>query len=638
MRRSEIKFTGPIISLICSENTSMRACEQFTTAVMLTNRRRRCKMKGLLIFPPQWYPGNPYTALPLLQGRLREAGFDVSVSDLNIRFYNDILTYENVLSSFKRAREETENEQSDSPDSLHIDALNKFLSSHSESEISAVAAEIGHAITVHKTTELFYDANKLFKARRTLFSALDIVSLPYAPHGVSFFNCGDSRWAQGFEKIDSVCSGREKNLFFDYYTSHFDSVITGDADYFIITVADMTQLIASFTLARLIKKRLGRPVCIGGNIITKLYRDLARMPGLFGEYCDYICCGTAETNLVDFAAFAEGKIRVQDVHGIMYLKDGSLTVNPPAASGRTVSLCLPDFTGIDFGSYFSPERVWPIQFSHGCYWGKCAFCDVSFDRSHFSLKKPETAFAELKELNERHGIRHFFITDDSISPTYFEKLSSLIISDKLDVRLFSMARLESKFTDELFELMYKAGFRIIFWGYESASPRVLGLINKGIDADGRLPVLQRSHNAGIWNHVALLIGFPTETRQEADETETFIEENAGVIDSGYISRFSFKKNAVIAGNPADYGVRNVRQNAPVSLDCEYDSVSGMDEPQKRKFVREIRERYLGTRKRCLWPYLCSDFDYLLLYISFFGRDKVRRFRLEDDYDEFAFML
>ena len=49
-------------------------------------------MKTLLIFPPQWMPVSPHFALPTLLGQFEDTGYEASVMDLNIDFYNKILT------------------------------------------------------------------------------------------------------------------------------------------------------------------------------------------------------------------------------------------------------------------------------------------------------------------------------------------------------------------------------------------------------------------------------------------------------------------------------------------------------------------------------------------------------------------
>src|SRR5436853_3865936 len=46
-----------------------------------------CKLKTMLLFPPEWVPTAPYLALPSLTAVLREAGHEVIQKDVNIEMY-----------------------------------------------------------------------------------------------------------------------------------------------------------------------------------------------------------------------------------------------------------------------------------------------------------------------------------------------------------------------------------------------------------------------------------------------------------------------------------------------------------------------------------------------------------------------
>ena len=46
------------------------------------------KMKVMLIFPPDWYPSEPYLSLPTLTSVLRAAGHTVIQKDVNLEMYD----------------------------------------------------------------------------------------------------------------------------------------------------------------------------------------------------------------------------------------------------------------------------------------------------------------------------------------------------------------------------------------------------------------------------------------------------------------------------------------------------------------------------------------------------------------------
>ena len=64
--------------------------------------------KILLIQPPQWYPITPHLAVPLLAAQLKAAGFFTEIIDLNVRFYNRILTSDHLAAADVLARRDLE--------------------------------------------------------------------------------------------------------------------------------------------------------------------------------------------------------------------------------------------------------------------------------------------------------------------------------------------------------------------------------------------------------------------------------------------------------------------------------------------------------------------------------------------------
>lgn len=70
---------------------------------------KRCDVdmpKTLLVFPPGWSPVGPYLALPVLKSYLQEVEqYKVDIVDLNVEFYDDLLSFRHVEECCKRYRE-----------------------------------------------------------------------------------------------------------------------------------------------------------------------------------------------------------------------------------------------------------------------------------------------------------------------------------------------------------------------------------------------------------------------------------------------------------------------------------------------------------------------------------------------------
>ncbi len=587
-------------------------------------------MDGLLIFVPQWYPGNPYASVAMLRGKLREAGISIEPVDLNIEFYNHILTSEFLNRSLNKARQ----------DYFHLVALSSMTDTEKKKFVyisrilnnkrtpESVSERLPEAVRVFREMEKFYDPEKLMAAKVIVNDALAIISAAYYPGIVSFSNYSHPSLRGDFDAIDASSGDTESNIFLDFYNKNgvIERLCRRNPSYVLISAADYTQLLSAVTLYKLIKRHIDIPVIFGGNIITKLSKRLCRHPELFGRWCDYLCFGDGENSIIELIRFLQGKSDASEVTGLARVENGTIKVTPYKLCADLSSQGLPCFDDMDFRKYYSAESVISLQLSKGCYWGKCAFCDVSYSRTAYSIKPPEVAVREIEYLRDTYGINNFLICDDSVSPSYHRHFSQILIDRKCNVSFFSMARLESGFTSELFEQMYRAGCKVIFWGYEAESPRVMVKINKGIDCSGRLDILRRAHDAGIWNHVSFMIGFPGETRAEALSTVDAIFDNLDIIDSCYLTKFSFKANANISLSPEDYGIAQYRQAGEFLLDNYYDG-SGLTFEEKKEISDEFRRRYLALRGDRLWPLMCTDFEHHLLYLCRFGAEYIRNYRL-----------
>ncbi len=169
------------------------------------------------------------------------------------------------------------------------------------------------------------------------------------------------------------------------------------------------------------------------------------------------------------------------------------------------------------------EPIYPIQTTRGCYWKRCTFCNhYKTVGGSYQLRTMDSLMSELR----RHidsGVRHFTFVDDIISPARFNNMSKAILEAKLDLRYYAMTRPMKHFSRETLQRMYDAGCRFILWGIESGSQRVLDLMEKGTIVAEVEKCLELSASVGIKNHVFVICGFPTETREEFQETLDFLE-------------------------------------------------------------------------------------------------------------------
>ena len=79
---------------------------------------------------------------------------------------------------------------------------------------------------------------------------------------------------------------------------------------------------------------------------------------------------------------------------------------------------------------------------------------------------------------------------------------------------------------ETWKLMKKAGFRFILFGLESANQETLDRVNKNLRVEEIEPGLKMCKDAGLEPHITAMIGYPWETKEDAQRTLELKVKNA----------------------------------------------------------------------------------------------------------------
>lgn len=584
-------------------------------------------------------PVSPYFALPSLLGQLKAEGYNAKALDLNINFYNDILKKENILEAIERASALApalleEIKEHHTPDKKAEDypfEIQNKIARYGKIKdfLTKRTYELEHApvfIEEAKKTlggEDFYKPEAFTKSLFIIESALEILSLPYAPAKITFASYENPFLKLNFENIKYWVFDKSANMFWDYFEKLVEEL--PKAEYIGISINSSSQIIAGLTLAHLLKKQGKAHINIGGNYFGRVIENLSANLEFFELFCDSILVEEGEKPVVDLAKYLEGKISIEEVSNLVYIKDGEVKINPKAVPRKLDELAPVSLEGYNLKSYFTPEIIMPHQTSKGCYWGKCSFCDQDFGQ-HFNIKNVDKFLDELADLGEKYGIKSFEFIDESVSPAYMEELASKILERGLDINYFSNARLEGTFTKEILELARKSGLRMLLWGLESGSDKIMELINKGIDLEKRFKILRNSAEADIWNFAFIFFGFPAETREDALKTIEMLCSNNDIIDSYGRSVFTMGKHTKLRSNPECYGIVGVSE-AQDELSPSYDfKAIGMDKKGLGEIIKLCTQTCAKAYNNPLWMYLRYR-EFLFLYIKKYGRNWVRDYNI-----------
>ena len=127
----------------------------------------------LLIFPPQWVCEYPHIALPSLSAQLKKNGYQSEVIDLNIHFYNDVLSkdyIENTLIKIKRMYEDFSLQydwQNDETLTSKYRELENFVKNKLEKSKN-LSFLVEKSIKTIKTLSEFKNVDRVFKAKKII--------------------------------------------------------------------------------------------------------------------------------------------------------------------------------------------------------------------------------------------------------------------------------------------------------------------------------------------------------------------------------------------------------------------------------------------------------------------------------------
>ena len=231
-------------------------------------------------------------------------------------------------------------------------------------------------------------------------------------------------------------------------------------------------------------------------------------------------------------------------------------------------------------SLWSDGRWNKLTMAHGCYWGKCTFCDVSLD--YIKLYEPiaaKTLVDRMEQMITQTGECGFHFVDEAAPPALMRSLAIEIIRRKLTVTWWTNIRFEKSFTRDLSVLLAKSGCIGVSGGLEVASDRLLNLIQKGITVEQVARVTRNLTESGIMVHSYLMYGYPTQTIQETVDSLEMVRQcfEIGIIQSGFWHQFALTTHSPIGERPEEFGIQpDYKTITFANNDIQFTDKTGID--------------------------------------------------------------
>ncbi|MFA0963942.1 radical SAM protein [Roseivirga sp. BDSF3-8] len=587
------------------------------------------RQKLLLITPPFTQLNTPYPATAYLKGFLNTKGIASYQLDLGIEVILDLFSVEGLKKLFATIESQSAGL---SENSRRILALKKDY-------LKTIGPVIGYLQDDNPTLgHLICEGNYLPEANR--FTQLDDLEWAFGTMGVrdkarhlaTLYledlsdliveavdpHFGFSRYAERLGRSASTFDGlqaelRKPGTYIDEITLRLlqQHVAREQPTLVALSVPFPGNLYSAFTCGQWLKEHHpGIKIVMGGGFANTELRSLT--DARVFDYVDYICLDDGEAPIENLLEYLEGERPLAQLkrtfactEGKVVYYNGSTQKDYPQRETGT-----PDYSDLPLHSYLSVieivnpmHRLWSdgrwnkLTLAHGCYWGKCTFCDVSLDY----IKRYEPLTAKLlcdriEEMIAQTGQNGFHFVDEAAPPALLRELALEILRRELTVVWWTNIRFEKSFTADLCRLLKESGCIAISGGLEVASDRLLALIQKGVTIAQVAKVAENLTEAGIMVHAYLMYGFPTQTAQETIDSLEVVRQlfQHGIVQSGFWHQFAMTAHSPVGLNPALFGARKVTETVGTfaNNDIYHQDPSGADHEQFSEGLKKSLFNYM----------------------------------------------
>jgi len=266
------------------------------------------------------------------------------------------------------------------------------------------------------------------------------------------------------------------------------------------------------------------PVILGG-----WHPSLLPDQTLQAECVDIVIRGQGEDAMLEVVERLESGTSLEGVPGVGFKRDGRLVFNPERRLKPLVDMPPKAYHLADFDAY---ERLcgrrWAMYTSSLACPFNCSYCTNAgvYGRQWNALPAEQVA-EETFDLSTRYGLEMLWIVDDNflVDLDRAVKIAEGLVRLQARFRwsIQATTNLTARLTEENLRLLHRAGLHQICQGVDSASPRILRLMNKTFqDFDSIYQSAERCMKAGIRPSFNIIFGFPGEGVEDRRKTTQFI--------------------------------------------------------------------------------------------------------------------
>ncbi|MES2797123.1 MAG: radical SAM protein [Bacteroidota bacterium] len=550
-------------------------------------------MKTLLITPPFTQLNTPYPATAYIKGFLNIKGYESYQMDLGLEVILQLFSNKGLIDLFGKIRENNSTDLSDN--SLRIIALKNDYINTIDAVILFLQGKNPTLSYLICQEDFLPEASRFAQLEELDWAFGSMGNQDKAKHLATLYledlsdliiECIDSHF--GFSRYAERL-GRSANSFDELYSALNQTPTYIDElsiqllskklneykpDLVGFSVPFPGNLYAAFRSAQWLKKALPSiKIVMGGGFPNTELRSVSD-PRVF-EFFDFITLDDGEAPFENLLQHLENKRDITDLKRTFALINGKVVyINNSKTNDYPQSkVGTPDYSDLLLDQYISVieianpmHRMWSdgrwnkLTMAHGCYWGKCTFCDISLDYiKNYEPISAKILVDRMEEMMGQTGQSGFHFVDEAAPPALMRELALEIIRRNLTLTWWTNIRFEKNFTHDLCQLLKASGCIAISGGLEVASDRLLELIQKGVTVAQVAQVAHHFTEAGIMVHAYLMYGFPTQTAQETIDSLEMVRQmfEQGILQSAYWHQFAMTAHAPVGMYPEQFGVQKV---------------------------------------------------------------------------------
>ena len=262
-------------------------------------------------------------------------------------------------------------------------------------------------------------------------------------------------------------------------------------------------------------------ICAGGPHVEIYPKDTLRILPI-----DCIIRGDGEYSFRELCRQVKNKKSWKNIKGIGYNDRGKVYLNDPWQIEPIDVLPFParELSSMDRvkSTVAKGKAITSICSSRGCPL-PCTFCNSPYKK--YRLRSAENVVTEIADCYEKLGIREFFFFDDLFNISKKRMIEICDAIKKLPFKIkWSFRGRINNLDEPIIRRCQDAGCNRIHFGVEAGTERILNIYKKGLKLDRVRNIFKICHKIEMETVGNFMIGGPSETREEINQTLRFAFE------------------------------------------------------------------------------------------------------------------